>query len=77
MTLTPKEKLIKKLEQSGFVKEQSPAGLIVYNKQFARKHVIFTLKSTVFEKLVVQLTSSEGSSKNIYRYSEFDDVKLN
>lgn len=76
MNLTDKDKLIIKLKQNGFIKEISPAGLIVYSKQFSRKHVIITLRTSVFEKVVVQLTD-DGSSKNIYRYSEFNDVRLN
>ena len=74
--ITDKEKFINKLENNGFINDSSHIGLIVYSKQLSKKHIIFILKNNVFEKIVVQLIDN-GSCKNIYRYSEFDDVKLN
>jgi len=73
--LSDKEKFINKLKNNGFIQENSPIGIIIYSKQLTKKHIIFVLKNNIFEKIVVQLVDN-GSSKNIYRYSEFNDVKL-
>jgi hypothetical protein len=77
MRLSDKERLIEKLNQNGFRKEKSPAGIIIYVKESSNKYVVFTLSQNVFEKNVIQLTSSNGTSKNVHRYTEVDDVRIN
>lgn len=71
-----KDKLILKLKQNGFKLETAPSGVIVYSKELTRKHIIYTLKNTIFEKTVVQLTKDCGISKKLYKYSEIDDINI-